>query len=121
MTVNGAIAQYFRGAVGTYSGTSVVTGYLKAYTYDDRLKYLLHPSVSSISNAGWELSRETTCTPGGQQPEHRMLRHSAAVASSRPGRCSERLAIGRLEADAYAGTAPVTPLFIIRPKAAPQP
>src|SRR5262249_48045091 len=35
LQVNGAIAQKFRGAVGTTGGT----GYLKDYNYDDRLRY----------------------------------------------------------------------------------
>ena len=39
LTVNGAISQKFRGAVGTFSGGSAVTGYLKNYNYDDRLRY----------------------------------------------------------------------------------
>ena len=35
LTVNGAIAQKYRGAVGTTGGT----GYLKNYNYDSRLRY----------------------------------------------------------------------------------
>jgi hypothetical protein len=61
LTVNGAIAQYFRGAVGTTGGT----GYLKAYTYDDRMKVLAPPYLFDISTADWELQRETVCMPGG--------------------------------------------------------
>ncbi len=61
LTVNGAIAQYFRGAVGTTGGT----GYLKNYTYDDRLKTLSPPYLFDISTADWQLSRETLCTPNG--------------------------------------------------------
>ncbi|MGZ8752371.1 MAG: hypothetical protein ACXW1S_05260, partial [Acidimicrobiia bacterium] len=37
LTINGAIAQRYRGAVGTNSGGSVASGYAKAYTYDNRL------------------------------------------------------------------------------------
>jgi len=61
LTVNGAIAQYFRGAVGTTGNT----GYLKNYTYDDRLKVLSPPYLFDISTADWQLSRETLCTPNG--------------------------------------------------------
>ncbi len=71
LTVNGAIAQYFRGTVGATQGTgssATTSGYIKNYTYDDRLKYLLPPYLFDVSNAGWELSRETTCVPGGSDP-----------------------------------------------------
>ena len=43
LTVTGAIAQKYRGPVGTGSGGSVDTGYLKNYTYDDRLRYRSPP------------------------------------------------------------------------------
>lgn len=59
LTVNGAIAQYFRGAVGTTANT----GYLKQYTYDDRLHVLSPPYLFDISTADWQLSRETLCAP----------------------------------------------------------
>lgn len=65
LTVNGAIAQKFRGTVGTTGGSGVATGYLKKYTYDNRLAVLLPPYLFDISNSGWELSRETLCVPGG--------------------------------------------------------
>jgi hypothetical protein len=35
--LNGSIVQNKRGAVGTFSGSTLKTGYLKAYRYDDRL------------------------------------------------------------------------------------
>jgi hypothetical protein len=59
LTVHGAIAQRYRGIVGTVAGA----GYIKNYFYDDRLKVLLPPYLFSISTAGWEVSRETLCTP----------------------------------------------------------
>jgi hypothetical protein len=65
LTVNGAIAQYFRGAVGQSSGGTIEDGYLKNYTYDNRLQYLLPPYLFDISSGQWELSRETLCTPNG--------------------------------------------------------
>lgn len=64
LTVNGAIAQYFRGAVGTSAGT----GYLKSYTYDDRLRVLAPPYLFDISTADWQLSRQTLCAAGGSGP-----------------------------------------------------
>jgi hypothetical protein len=59
LTVHGAIAQRYRGAVGQVGST----GYLKNYHYDDRLKVILPPYLFSISTAGWEISRETLCMP----------------------------------------------------------
>jgi Tfp pilus assembly protein PilX len=60
LTVNGAIVQQFRGPVGT-GGQSPTTGYLKAYTYDDRLKYLAPPYLFDIITAAWSLTRENQC------------------------------------------------------------
>jgi len=65
LTVNGALAQNFRGAVGTSSNGTISTGYLKSYTYDNRLAYLLPPYLFDISQANWHLARETQCTPNG--------------------------------------------------------
>ena len=55
LTVNGAIAQKYRGAVGT-TGNS---GYLKNYTYDDRLRYLEPPSFIEPQQTDWVVGRET--------------------------------------------------------------
>ena len=69
LTVNGSIVQDFRGAVGTFNGNGVIqTGYLKNYSYDDRLTYLLPPYLFDISTGGWEVNRENLCTPGGSDP-----------------------------------------------------
>jgi hypothetical protein len=58
LTVNGAIAQRYRGPVGTTSGGSPYTGFSKNYTYDQRLKYLsppkfLDPVASAWGEATW--------------------------------------------------------------------
>ncbi len=55
LTVNGAIAQKFRGAVGTSGGT----GYKKSYNYDDRLSYLEPPSFTEPVQSEWVVGRET--------------------------------------------------------------
>ncbi len=69
LTINGAIVQNFRGAVGTVNGNgNIYTGYLKNYSYDNRLAYLLPPYLFDISTGGWEADRETLCTPGGSDP-----------------------------------------------------
>jgi len=69
LTVHGAIAQYYRGVVGTVGGsgdaTTNATGYLKSYNYDRRLAYLLPPYLFDISTGGWEVERETLCTANG--------------------------------------------------------
>ncbi len=55
LTVFGAIAQIFRGTVGTHSGEAVASGYSKNYGYDDRLQvesppYFLNPVTADWSN-----------------------------------------------------------------------
>ncbi|MCU1557990.1 MAG: hypothetical protein JWN09_1985 [Microbacteriaceae bacterium] len=47
LTVNGAIAQKFRGPVGTGGSSGTVTGYSKNYVYDARLKYTAPPKFLS--------------------------------------------------------------------------
>jgi hypothetical protein len=59
LTINGAIAQRYRGPVGTGSGGSVSTGVGKDYNYDQRLKYLsppkfLDPVAASYDIAVWK-------------------------------------------------------------------
>jgi hypothetical protein len=60
LTVHGAIAQRYRGIVGTSGGT----GYLKNYHYDDRLQVLLPPYMFDIAISDWKIVRETLCTQG---------------------------------------------------------
>lgn len=67
LTVNGAIAQKYRGPVGTGSSTPT-TGYSKNYGYDDRLHVLLPPYLFDIVTSAWALSRETLCTPDPAAP-----------------------------------------------------
>jgi hypothetical protein len=55
LNVYGAIAQNFRGIVGT-SGN---TGYIKNYTYDERLATDEPPYFLQPLNTGWEVNRET--------------------------------------------------------------
>ncbi len=58
LTVNGAIAQRFRGAVGTFGGGGG-TGYRKNYNYDDRLRYLTPPHFLDPLETAWAVQRET--------------------------------------------------------------
>lgn len=59
LNVKGALAQNFRGAVGT-GGGSGNTGYLKNYEYDERLKTTEPPSFIAPLKADWVIGRETT-------------------------------------------------------------
>jgi len=53
LQVNGSIAQRWRGIVGTGSGASSTTGYLKKYVYDTRLTYSAPPYFPKWVNAQW--------------------------------------------------------------------
>jgi hypothetical protein len=55
LTVNGAISQKFRGAVGTTGGT----GYIKDYNYDDRLRFEEPPHFFDPVQSAWHVQRET--------------------------------------------------------------
>jgi hypothetical protein len=57
LTVWGSIAQFWRGPVGTGGGTG--TGYIKNYTYDERLAAQQPPSFLSPTDTTWSMSRET--------------------------------------------------------------
>ncbi len=57
LTVHGAIAQKYRGAVGT--GGSTGTGYLKNYEYDERLHTIAPPSFIEPVQSDWVIGRET--------------------------------------------------------------
>lgn len=59
LNVYGAIAQKFRGIVGTTGGT----GYIKNYEYDERLAVDEPPYFLSPLNSGWKVVRETTPEP----------------------------------------------------------
>jgi hypothetical protein len=59
LNVYGAIAQYFRGIVGTVGAS----GYLKNYNYDDRLALILPPYLFDLQNTEWTVFRETLCSP----------------------------------------------------------
>jgi Tfp pilus assembly protein PilX len=61
LTVNGAIAQKYRGIVGTFGGSD--TGYKKNYVYDDRLKYREPPHFLDPVQTAWRVVRENEQTP----------------------------------------------------------
>jgi hypothetical protein len=56
LSVDGAIAQKFRGPVATGGSVSAPsTGYVKNYTYDSRLKYRSPPYFLKPVNAAWKV------------------------------------------------------------------
>jgi hypothetical protein len=58
LTVNGAISQKFRGAVGTFGGWNN-SGYVKNYNYDDRLRFVAPPHFLDPVEAAWHMQRQT--------------------------------------------------------------
>jgi hypothetical protein len=62
ITINGVIAQKWRGPVGTSGGT----GYLKGYGYDSRLQYASPPYVQEITETDYRTSQWAEVTnPSG--------------------------------------------------------
>ncbi len=61
--VFGSIAQNYRGAVGTFSGTSLSSGYIKDYQYDPRLAYRSPPHFLDPVSASWRLLNEHEQVP----------------------------------------------------------
>ena len=60
ITVEGAIAQAHRGAVGTGGGS---TGYIKDYTYDDRLRFRTPPKFLDPVQSSWRLQSQVEQVP----------------------------------------------------------
>jgi hypothetical protein len=58
LTVNGAIVQKYRGPVGTGTATSVSSGYLKDYWYDDRFRFRSPPYFLTPVDAAWDVIRQ---------------------------------------------------------------
>jgi hypothetical protein len=63
LTVRGAIAQKYRGTVGTISGGSAVTGYIKNYQYDNRLVQRSPPRFMNPVQPAWALAKQTEQIP----------------------------------------------------------
>ena len=63
LVIYGAIAQDWRGAVGTFSGSSISTGYSKYYTWDNRLQYVSIPAYLNPGTPSWSLASSATVPP----------------------------------------------------------
>jgi type II secretory pathway pseudopilin PulG len=66
LTVFGAIAQKFRGPVGTFSGTSLNSGYTKDYNYNDALRYRSPPYFLDPLQAAWRVVRANEQVPAAE-------------------------------------------------------
>jgi hypothetical protein len=71
LTINGTVAEDWRGPVGTSNGGSIVTGYAKNYVYDPRLVYLSPPYYLNPGTAAWGIATINvvggTCSLPGPQ------------------------------------------------------
>jgi Tfp pilus assembly protein PilX len=65
LTVNGAIAQQYRGPVGT-GGATISTGYVKNYNYDDRFRVANPPYFLDPVQSSWRKIRFTEQSPPRQ-------------------------------------------------------
>jgi Tfp pilus assembly protein PilX len=71
LRVRGAIAQRYRGIVGTFGGSS--TGYEKDYLYDNRLKYQAPPHFLDPVQSAWRIAtwaENKPCYADGTSPVH---------------------------------------------------
>jgi Tfp pilus assembly protein PilX len=59
LTIHGAVAQKFRGPVGTFNSSGTVNGYSKNYEYDNRLRYQEPPNFLDPVTKSWVIGRET--------------------------------------------------------------
>jgi hypothetical protein len=62
LEIYGALAQVFRGTVGTHSGNSLASGYNKDYVYDDRLSVQQPPHFLSPNQTAWNVQSEAHCS-----------------------------------------------------------
>lgn len=63
MQIRGSIAQKWRGAVGTFSGTTTRSGYAKDWQYDNRLIWLSPPKFLDPVSASWLPIAQSERTP----------------------------------------------------------
>ena len=65
LVVYGSIQQFARGPIGTFSGNSLSTGYLKHYTWDPLLNFVSPPSYLVPSTPSWVLQGAATNAGNG--------------------------------------------------------
>ena len=64
LLVYGSIQQFARGPIGTFSGASLSTGYLKHYTWDPLLDFISPPSYLVPSTPSWVLQGVASASGG---------------------------------------------------------
>jgi len=63
LTVNGAIAQKYRGTVGQHSGGTPTHGYVKNYVYNTTLRYREPPYFINPTESAWRVVRQNEQLP----------------------------------------------------------
>lgn len=63
LTVKGALAQKYRGAVAQGGASGTIHGFVKDYNYDDRFRYRNPPFFLDPVNAAWRLLRTNEQVP----------------------------------------------------------
>ena len=63
LTVTGSIVQKYRGPVGTGGSSGASTGYIKAYSYDDRFHFREPPAVVDPIQSSWKVLAQTEQVP----------------------------------------------------------
>ena len=67
LTVDGAIAQRYRGPVGQgVGGSSADHGYIKNYVYNDRLKFREPPYFLDPVQSAWRVARQNEQVPANE-------------------------------------------------------
>ncbi len=56
LTAYGSIQQFARGPVGVFSGSTIISGYSKYYTWDPRLELFAPPSYLQPGTQSWALA-----------------------------------------------------------------
>ncbi|MGH9007896.1 MAG: hypothetical protein ACRDV6_09345 [Acidimicrobiales bacterium] len=94
LQVYGSIAQDYRGAVGTFSGNSISTGYSKSYVWDSRLGYVnvpnyLNPGTPRWGVASTAVDQGVACTTSTQLPGPWLSTsdYSSPNLANSPGNC----------------------------------
>jgi hypothetical protein len=63
LNIMGALAQKYRGTVGTVSGASTASGYSKNYSYDWRLRNISPPRFQSAASVTWSSTQYQDVAP----------------------------------------------------------
>jgi hypothetical protein len=92
LTIYGALDEDYRPAVGTFSGSSLNTGYSKYYLWDSRLGYVNVPYYLNPGTPLWEIAstavnQGVACTTSTALPGSWALGYNYGASTS-PGNCA---------------------------------